>query len=254
MKLHIFSIMLDAMPFCTWHLPIFNRLWCDWNWRIAHGAAMNVRDTSWCKPQEPRLSRDGTTEYLSGLRHPQVTVMHRQSWAGKVLMCNACLPVHTEDCVLLEVDCDEFWTPDQLERMVSVFENDPTVGAMQFYCRYFVGQNIVITSDNNYGNRHGEWMRAWRYTGGSFLTHEPPLLSKIAGRVVSRRETREMGLVFDHYAYALPSQVAFKEKYYGYDHAGEHWQRLQQNRTWPVKLSKFLPWVTDDAVADLLHK
>lgn len=255
MKLHIFTICLDAMPYITWHLPVFNRLRCDWHWSIAEGAAMNVRDTSWCQKQEPRLSRDGTSEYLSTLRkHPRMTVIQRQRWEGKALMCNTCLPVHREECVLLQIDSDESWTVDQLERIVRCFEAEPGLGAMQFYCRYMVGQNIVITSDNTYGNRNGEWMRAWRYNGGSFVTHEPPNLSNVTGRVSLRGETREMRLVFDHYAYVLPQQVSFKEGFYGYANALEHWQRLQANRSWPTPLRKWLPWVQDDAVADLLHK
>lgn len=255
MKLHIFTICLDSIPFITWHLPIFNRLRCDWHWTIAHGAAMNVYDTSWCKPQQPRLSRDGTTEYLGTLRkHPRVTIIQKQSWDGKVEMVNACLPKHKEECVLLQVDCDELWTPDQLERILGIFWNTPTAGVLQFYCRYFVGQNIIVTSDNTWGSRQNEWTRAWRYKGGSFVTHEPPVLSKINGGMVPRGETREMRLVFEHHAYVLPQQVAYKEAWYGYANGWEHWRRLQENRTWPVKLSKFFPWVTDDAVADLLHK
>lgn len=261
MKLHIFTIVLDGMPFITWHLPTFNRLVCDWHWTIAEGAAMNVKDTAWCKPQEPRLSRDGTSEYLATLRkHPRVTVIQKQSCDGKVEMCNACLPSalggtleYKQDCVLMQIDCDELWTEWQLSRIFAVFEMEPNLGAMQFYCRYFVGQNIIITSEDTYGNKRGEWMRAWRWRPGCrFLKHEPPFLDQVTGLTMPREQSRFKGLDFEHYAYVLPSQVAFKENYYGYAHAGEHWQRLQQNRTWPTPLRKWLPWVQDDAIADRL--
>lgn len=256
MKLHIITIALDAMPWIAHHLPVFNQLRCDWHWSIAEGAAMNVKDTAWCQPQEPRLSRDGTSDYLATLRrHPRVTVVQRQSWQGKVDMVNALLPIHKEDCVLMQIDADEIWTAQQLDSIVSLFETGPNLGSTQFYCRYFVGHNIVITSDNTYGNHKGEWMRAWHWRPGArFMKHEPPILDRVIGVTMPREETRYRGLTFDHYAYVTPQQVAYKEKFYGYAHAVEHWQRLQANRQWPVKLSKFLPWVKDEAVADLLHK
>lgn len=256
MRLHIVSIVLDGMPWITHHLPVFNRLLCDWHWSIAEGAAMPVKDTSWCRPQEARLSRDGTTEYLATLRkHPRVTVVQRQSWQGKVEMVNALLPIHKEECVLMQIDVDELWTDWQLSRIFSTFDSEPELGAMQFYCRYFVGQNIVITSDNTYGNRDGEWLRAWRWRPGTrFLKHEPPILGPVHGPTMTRAHTRYRQLTFDHFAYVLPSQVAFKERYYGYDHAVEYWNVLQQNRTWPTRLAKWLPWVKDEAIADQLHK
>jgi hypothetical protein len=54
--------------------------------------------------------------------------------------------------------------------------------------------------------------------------------------------------VFQHFAYVLPKQLAFKESYYGYRGALLHWKKLQQHRSFPAKLKDFLPWVNDETV------
>ncbi len=62
------------------------------------------------------------------------------------------------------------------------------------------------------------------------------------------------GLIFDHYAYVYESQVRFKQRYYGYADAVDHWRKLQAHTDFPCKLKDFLPWVTDNAIVDTLIK
>ena len=40
MKVYFFTIVLDGMPFITHHLPVFNRLSFDWEWRIVEGVEL----------------------------------------------------------------------------------------------------------------------------------------------------------------------------------------------------------------------
>jgi len=258
MHLNIVTICLDAMPFIAQHLPVFNRLNIPWHWTVIEGAAMNTHCTAWCKPQQPRLSRDGTTEYLQTLRdHPRVRTIGKQSWDGKVEMFNAALQTFPqEECVLMEIDVDEFWTAPQLEAIFDEFIRQPHLGRIQFACNYYVGQNIQITSSGSYGNRDCEWLRAWRWhPGARFKTHEPPELDTQIGWAMSKRDSVSKGLVFDHYAYVLPSQVRYKEEFYGYRCALEHWLRLQRNQKWPViDLKKYLPWVDPGVEANLVWK
>lgn len=250
MRLEIFTICLDSFPFIACHLPVFNRLELDWHWTIAEGVALNVLDTAWCKPLAPRLSRDGTTAYLSSIRgHPRVTVIQRQLWNGKVEMCNACLSHIKEPCVLMQVDSDEVWTSGSLKYVHDAFSVAAENSSASFRCRYFVGFNLVITTEDTYGNRPGEWVRAWRFNPGQrFTKHEPPELS---GSMPARRA---LGISFDHYAYATEAQVAFKEQYYGYAGAVKHWRRLQAHDKFPCLLRDFFPWVKDGAIVDRLYK
>ena len=61
-------------------------------------------------------------------------------------------------------------------------------------------------------------------------------------RSLSVHETHKMGLVFDHFSYVTESQVAFKQKFYGYDNAVTHWRRLQVNTQWPVQKVVEIPF------------
>ncbi len=219
---------------------------------------MNVLDTRWCQPQTPRLSNDGTTQFLKDLwDHPRVTVNQHPKWHGKTEQVNVCLEEFTEPGVLLECDCDEIWSPAQLEELVSLFKDRTDIAQANFFCRYFVGSNIIITSTDSYGNRPTEWARAWRFKPGmSFKTHEPPVMERLLdGICATRYHTKSEGLVFDHYAYAFEKTVAAKESFYGYRDAVKHWRRLQENDKWPIgDLHEYLPWVDKGVTADLLWK
>lgn len=261
MRLEVFTLALDAMPWLPMQLATFNRLPAeiDWRWTVVHGVAQNVKDTGWMKSQQPRLSNDGTTEFLGYARlHPRVHVLENTNWPGKTAMCNAALEGAHTPCVLLEVDADEIWTPDQIVILCRLFEANPDVAAMQFWCRYFLGFNIVAhpRTGHSYGCRQNEWMRAWRMadSGDYFGTHEPPIFRGTRGRTMGRDETLSYGLEFDHYAYATRKQLEYKEAVYGYPGAVSGWERLQLNKNWPTKLKTFLPWVDDAAMADQLLK
>lgn len=260
-RIHIITLALDASPFLSIQLSNFNRIdtsLVDWTWHIVHGAAANTGSTSWCQPQQPRLSRDGTTELLTTWQgHPRIRIYQRQLWeGGKDAMINEALRNITEPCLLLEADADEFWLPDQLATMVVFFNAYDQIRSARFFCRYYVGPNIVITSTHSYGNRPGEWHRAWVFTPGDrAIRHEPPVMSCASEPCATREQTKEAGLVFDHWAYALEKSLAYKEHFYGYKNAVAHWRRLQSNTIWPVTdLRQFLPWVDSGVTADLLHK
>lgn len=256
MTLVIFTLVLDGMPWIGHHLPVFQHLSCDWKWVIAHGVAKNVRDTRWIQPQAPRLSKDGTTEYLATIKgHPRVKVIENELWDGKTDMCNVCLDACTPADVVMQIDSDELWSAEQIETIVKLFTAHEDVGAMQFWCRYMLGPNITIGPRNgrSYGCRQTEWTRAWRPATSSarFATHEPPVLPFL-GRMMPRDETALYGLEFDHHAYATEAQVAYKERVYNYPGAVAGWKRLQANTVWPCKLKLFLPWVDEGSTADLL--
>jgi hypothetical protein len=250
-RVHIVTICLDAIRFLPSQFVMCNRLRVDWQWSIAEGVADNVQDTSWCKKIPPRLSQDGTTEFLGSIKqHQRVHIYQKPLWPGKVSMMNAMLDDIKKPCILLQIDADEFWLPDQIELILQLFQSDPKIQCARFKCRYFVGPNLVTVGDDCYGNNPGEWLRAWKFIPGQrFRTHEPPVLNGCMDThetILSRDFTRDYDLVFDHYAYAYPEQLAFKEKYYGYSNALEHWKRLQAyDGQFPTKLKPFLPWVDD---------
>ncbi len=260
MNLAIVTICLDALPMLSWHLPVFNRLKIPWVWHVVEGVADNVRDTGWCSKMDPRLSRDGSTEYLNSIRnHPRVRVYQQQLWPGKVTMFQHVAEQINEPCLLLEIDSDEVWEAWQIEKIVEQFEKVPQYTCARFPCVYLVGQNIRTIGENCYGANPGEWLRAFRFAPGmTWKSHEPPFLEGANGPnecCMSKETSAGLGLTFWHYPYCFPSQVALKEKYYNYENALFYWKLLQANTIWPVKrLKSFLPWVDERVGADLLHK
>ncbi len=250
MNLVVVTIVLDGMPYIVRNLPIFDGLDVNWQWIIVEGASDNQRDTKWCKKQEFRLSNDGTTEYLSSIKDPRITIIQKPYWHSKTDMVNEALSHAKYDGILMQIDSDEMWTAENIDKICEVFDSDESVRMMKFFCRYYLGPDIISVGDNSYGNNPGEWLRAWRFRRGmQFNSHEPPVLNLNQGRCLSRDQTKAMGLVFDHYSYALEKQLNFKEKFYGYTGAVEQWKRLQANTQWPCRLKDFLPWVDDHARA-----
>jgi hypothetical protein len=254
MKLHAFILALDAMPYIRHQVETFRTLTCDWHLHIIEGVADNVLDTSWCSKITPRLSRDGTTEFLHTLRSdPRISIYHRTLWPGKVSMCNTALATIKDECCLLQADADEFHTPQQLETISHLFDGN-TFDSARFYCRYFLGPDIIATGENCWSNQQGEWLRCWRFHPGQYFEkHEPPVLRGGQRNCIPRTITRAYGLVFDHFAYATRAQCMFKARYYGYTNLVEQWERLQANTEWPIKrLADWLPFVGEGVGADIL--
>lgn len=249
--LYIFTIVLDAMPWIEKHLPVFQSLDIDWRWIIVEGTAAPTKDTSWVKGIMPRLSVDGTTEYINSIRDKRVKVIRARRWENKTSMCNAALAEMRESGVLLQVDADEVWTKKAIQETCDMFASNPEYGAARFWCRYFLGKGIMATSIDGYGNRADEWIRAWRFKRGmKFLKHEPPTLSG-CNEIASRGFTLYLGLTFDHYSWVDPEQVKRKCEYYGHPYSYEAWLLLQNNNVWPVTdLQKILPWVGPNATAN----
>ena len=258
MRVVFFTIVLDGMPWVTMHYPMMRQLPFDWEWWVMEGVAANVKDTAWCNALSPRLSKDGTSGYLDGLSFDKrVKVVRKPMWDGKVEMVNCPLDKIQEPCLLWQIDSDEIWTVDQVCRMRRMFMQVPEKNEAMFYCRYFVGPEIIAIGENCYGNYASEWLRVWRFNPGMiFDRHEPPFLGG-RGRIsnpFTRMETRNANLVFDHFSWSTEAALRFKQEYYGrendlFKNAVEGWKRLQANTQWPVKLKDFMPWVDEHAQA-----
>lgn len=248
MKIVFFTLVLDGMPWIACHLPTFNRLSVDWEWRIAEGVAKPKACTAWCRDLEPRLSNDGTTEYLRSIAaHPRVKVQSRPFWNGKIEMVRALTDGIDPGTLVVQVDSDELWTDASIMGLWLRMQHQQEDTEARFFCRYFVGPQLIVGSVNTYGNKESEWARAWKWSSRSrFVTHEPPVVD--GTRLVIARESTFFDSIFDHYAYALEKQLHFKEQYYGYRGAVAGWHRLQRHDSFPVPLRQFFPWVKDEAL------
>ncbi|MBW7990851.1 MAG: glycosyltransferase [Planctomycetes bacterium] len=274
LSIHFFTIVLNGQPFIRHHIEVFKQLPFKWNWHIIEGVAELKHDTAWSVKLGGRineqlhsngLSNDGTTEYLDELKNqfPDNVTIYRKAngafWDGKLEMVNAPLANINEECLLWQVDSDELWTEEQICASRDMFIAEPDRTAAYYLDNFFVGENLVTTTINTYGNNTSyEWLRTWRFNPSlQWAAHEPPRLCMPAqdGKLVDiatikpfkHHETQAKKLVFQHYAYATEKQLAFKEIYYGYKNAVEQWRHLQQHKDFPVFLRDYFGWVKDGA-------
>ncbi len=265
LPIHFFTIVLDGQPYIERHYSVFcqlDKLGIPWQWVVVEGVAALRHDTGWSLANGGRIpekyvqghSLDGTVEYLRDLaaKDTRVRLVQKpdgQFWDGKIEMVRAAQPDYP--CLLWQLDADEIWTAEQIRRLHRLFEADPALEAAQFYCRYFVGPNLVLDNKGKWGNNpQQEWWRVWRWDPSEceWQTHEPPVLTRkgrVPQKVLTANQTEAEGLVFDHYAYALQKQVEFKEFYYGYQGAVRAWRELQKAEK-PCSLQPFFPWAYGD--------
>jgi len=277
LPIHFFTIVLNGEPFIRYHLEVFKQLPFKWHWHIVEGVADLKHDTAWSVQLGGKItdvlhqdgrSKDGTTEYLDEIarQYPQNITIYRKPkgifWNGKREMVNEPLFNIHEECLLWQVDADELWTVEQICTARQMFVDNPDKTAALYWCWYFVGENLVISTRNCYTqNPRQEWLRSWRYKPGFvWVAHEPPRLAEplsngqwrdIASvNPFTHDETENLGLVFQHFAYATPEQLQFKEEYYGYKNAVLQWQKLQTQTRFPVLLREYFPWVGDATQVD----
>lgn len=263
MKILFFSIVLDGLPFLPLIYAELRKLpkEIEWEWWCVEGTAAPTHCTRWVKEIEPRLSRDGTTEFITSMREFDERITHTfcTRWKGKIEMVNTPLwnsdtTKGKDDFLLWQIDSDEIWTVEQIITVHAMFRLHPQKNAAFFWCRYFVGPDKVIITRNCFGNRSDyEWHRVWRIKPGMlFRTHEPPVIEGLKLNPFTHAETEVRGLVFDHFSFATRAQVAFKEAYYAgannpngkhYKGLTERWEAFQNQTTWPRPLRQVMPWV-----------
>lgn len=275
LEVNFFTIVLNGEPFIRWHIEQFKKLTFPWHWHVVEGVADLKHDTAWSLENGGRvseelhrngLSNDGTTAYLDELARlfPDRVTLYRKPqgvfWDGKLEMVAAPFCNIRRECLLWQIDADEFWTAPQIEAARAMFQDDPSKTSAFYYCNFYVGPELVISTRDTYGNHsHYEWLRTWHYLpGDQWVSHEPPRLCRPKadgsfgdlGRINPFRhaETERQGLTFEHLAYVTEPQLRFKEIYYGYADAVAGWRRLQQASGFPVRLADYFPWVHDDAL------
>lgn len=277
LPIHFFTIVLNGQPFIRYHIDIFKKLPFKWHWHIIEGVADLKHDTAWSVENGGHITNeihnlgrsiDGTSEYIDELKklYPDNITVYRKPegmfWEGKREMTNILLENIQEECLLWQVDVDELWTFEQLSTARELFIKNPNKTAAFYWCWYFVGENLLISTRNCYAqNPQQEWLRTWRFKPGYvWAAHEPPVLVEklpngqlknvAAVNPFKHEDTEEQGLVFQHFAYTTKEQLEFKEKYYGYKDAVSQWNNLQQQTKLPVLLRDYFAWVGDETTVD----
>jgi hypothetical protein len=250
-----FTLVLNGMPFIKQQMEIIPKIFD--HWYIIEGVALPTNCTSWCKLPDRKwynsnfCSVDGTYEFLNSIKLPNVSVIRKNSpWNGKIEMCNSFMHL-ISNSILMEFDVDEIWDKNILLEILKISEkNFNRFDSMKFKCNYFVGDDILLQSNEGYGDRPSEWIRLWTVQNCTqFNSHEPPVLNKKQNRIIEKKETSNRNWIFDHYAYTTEPQVSFKEDYYGYKNALAQWKDLQSTTNFPIEVNKFLPWIENEVFA-----
>lgn len=272
LPIEFFTLVYNGMPFLAYHWEVWKSLNLPWRWHVVEGASDLVKDTAWSVPLGGRLppavsrwnpgSTDGTWEYLQDIQKqdPQRILLYphpkRRLWKGKVEMAGRPIPNITDGCLLWQVDVDEFWTAESIERLHRLFQAQPDRTSAFLHCEYFISLDRHIVSQNTWATGAQDWLRVWRFRKGMrWKDHEPPRLLNSRGQDVgklsplTRDETLCAGISFQHFAYVQESQVRFKEIYYGYTGAVEKWKQLASARG-SLAPDRFLPWARPGAVSE----
>ena len=238
-----FTIVYNGMPFIKRHLDRFNQMPFPWHWHVIEGLSCVAGDSGsnghhargGRPPKDAKgfLSADGTTEYLDELATlPNVTVYRNDKiWASKLDMVNRPLANIDYECVLWEVDVDEFYPSASMLELYNMFVANPKKTVAILPHIDFLGKTkYVIRNGDSWGSQN--FPRPWRYKPGyAWKSHEPPILINKRGQSLLKINPfrgAEVGhLGYHHYNYALPEQIKFKETYYGYKDLYEGWLKMQ---------------------------
>lgn len=238
------------MPWVTFHYPEFRKLKLPWEWHVIDGLA---------EQEHGHVggygSTDGTKEYFRDMKWDNRVQFHNLlNVASMAFTMNVPMGSISAETLVFKVDCDEIWTADQIHEIHAMFSENPSKNHALFWCNYYIGPKVIVTTRNAWGNKSGEWPRVWRVNPGArWFAETPPIIEGMVLNAFTQDQTERRGLVFDHYAYVLESQAREKDVRYHQTGTYEGWLRLQKNTQWPVRLKNFFPWVEPEVMADCIR-
>ncbi len=168
-------------------------------------------------------STDRTLEVIAGFPDPdhKIKLVRRDgTWAEKVDMCNAYMPLVTGD-IIWQIDVDEFYHPWVHEYVARLFDDDKELDRVSFRVRDFfasldyevVGATPVLGLS--------DVRRAHRFASGDrWLSHRPPTLLDASGHLKPIRkeimapEMLAKGIYMFHATTLFEKQTRDKLGYY----------------------------------------
>jgi len=163
-------------------------------------------------------SQDGTREILKEYQEKyrgKLTVQFANGkfWRSKTQMVQNALG----GCrygVLMQVDIDEFWHDWQIA-MIKKVVSEGDYSDLEFHCRhYWASPHWHVALSKGLWGGGDPWRRAFLWNGEPVESHEPPRFRRRWEHVLTKEETRALGLVFFHGSYASFENVRKKELFY----------------------------------------
>jgi hypothetical protein len=136
---------------------------------------------------------------------------------------------------LWQVDVDEFYHDNAIEKVKRMLVADPDITAMSFrQIQFWGGFSYLVDSWLlRRGARNFHRLFKWG-EGYSYKTHRPPTVLDSNGRDlreikwITAERTLKLGIVLHHYSFVFPKQVSDKAQYY----KNADWSRRKEADWW----------------------
>lgn len=219
-------IVLNGEPFTRFNLaalyPFAHQI------IVVEGAAPSAKDLA----TQDGHSADGTREVVQQFQRdtdPEQKVLlvtaedegHPDGfWTEKDEMSQAYASRATGN-YLWQVDMDEFYRAEDMERVINLLYADPDIQAVTFQVRTFWGSlfsrtdGVFLRRDAQNFHRLFAWGPGFRY-----VTHRPPTVVDAAGqdlrlvKALTGTDMARRGIHLYHYSFLFPFQVRSKLTYY----------------------------------------
>lgn len=185
-------------------------------------------------------SRDGTLESLRRYKatadsEDKLTIVTKDGfWSEKDEMSAAYAERATGD-YLWQVDVDEFYLPEDIERIGNMLRAQPGITAMSFNTITFWGAPGYRVEAWHHRRGAREYHRLFKWGDGyRYVAHRPPTVLDERGRDLRAGhwlrgdDMERRGINLYHYALLLPKQVREKSEYY----RGADWAQRPEAVEW----------------------
>jgi hypothetical protein len=185
-------------------------------------------------------STDGTLETLYRFKAEEdpenkVQIVVRDGfWSEKDEESQAYAQRATGD-YLWQVDIDEFYHPRDIQAVLNMLQNDPSISAIAFReIKFWGGFDYIV---DGWRSRRGSeiYHRLFKWGAGyRYVTHRPPTVYDPQGRDlrhlkwINGYELARRGIFLYHYSLVFPKQVIEKCEYY----SDAAWARRLEAREW----------------------
>lgn len=155
-------------------------------------------------------------------------------WDEKDEMSQAYAQRATGD-YLWQVDADEFYRPQDIEKVMSLLRHNPNISGMSFKMTTFWGSPLYCVDGLYLRQGANVYHRLFKWGAGyTYSSHRPPTVHNPQGvdlrrlKWLSAEETARLGITLYHYSLLFPKQVLAKSDYYS--HA--EWSAMDEAEKW----------------------
>ena len=227
-------IVLNSEPFIRYNLralyPFAHQL------LVVEGAVEAARGIATADGH----SRDATLETLHDFKanedsEDKLHIITRNGfWLEKDEMSQAYAERATGD-YLWQVDGDEFYRTQDMQRVLNLLADDSSISAMSFHMRTFWGAPNMMTDGWYLQRGASQYHRLFKWGDGyTYVTHRPPTVTDKQGRNVRSLhwldgdKMREHDIEMFHYSLLFPKHVLEKCEYY----ASADWAEAERATDW----------------------